>query len=332
VIRVGRWTFVSLTILLLLFNASGCGPATEATLRPVEHEQYADELPTLSPVTLGAGDRLKVVATTSIVGDVVGNVAGDRIELQVLMPRGTDPHAFQPTPRDVAAVAEAHIVYVNGLGLEAFLQPLLESAGEGVTIVPVSQGVELLQVENTAESGDQYGQFDPHTWFDPHNVMVWVRNIADTLSALDPRSAEAFSASAEAYTEKLWALDAWISQETARVPQDRRELVTDHATLGYFARRYRFEQVGAVFPGYSTLAEPSAQDVARLEDAIVRFNVRAVFVGLTVNPALAQRIAHDTGTRLVFLYTGSLSEPGGPADSYLSFMRHNVSAMVDALL
>jgi ABC-type Zn uptake system ZnuABC Zn-binding protein ZnuA len=319
------------TILLWLSSAMACAPATEVTPQPGDHEELPDQLPQLSPLSLGEGERLKVVATTSLVGDVVRNVGADRTELQVLMPPGTDPHAFEPTPRDAAALAEAHVLYVNGLGLEAFLQPLLESAGTGVAVVPVSHGVELLHIETAVEHGDPHGEFDPHTWFDPHSVMVWARNVAGTLSALDPSSAQAFSANAEAYVEQLGELDAWIGEQTARVPLDRRKLVTDHTTLGYFARRYGFEQLGAVFPGYSTLAEPSAQDVARLEDAIAQFDVPAVFVGRTVNPSLAQRIADDTGTQLVFLYTGALSETGGPADSYLSFMRYNVSAIVDAL-
>jgi manganese/iron transport system substrate-binding protein len=295
-------------------------------------------MPSLSPVALGEGEKLQVVATTSIVADVVRHVGGDRIDLTTLLPFGTDPHTFEPTPQDVAAVTDADVVFINGAGLEVFLEPLLESAGEQVTVVPVSYGIALLQLEDARENQEEAGNghnsregADPHTWFDPHNVVVWTHNIAHALSALDPDHAAAYAANGSAYEEELQELDAWIREQLAQVPEKNRKLVTDHATFRYFAQQYGFQQLGAVFPGYSTLAEPSAQDLAELEDAIREFEVRAVFVGLTVNQDLAERVADDTGIQLVFLYTGSLSEPGGPADEYLSLMRYNVSAIAEAL-
>jgi ABC-type Zn uptake system ZnuABC Zn-binding protein ZnuA len=178
---------------------------------------------------------------------------------------------------------------------------------------------------------DQSGGADPHVWFDPHNVIVWTHNVAHTLSGLDPGHAGTYQANADAYEAELRALDGWIREQLAQVPEENRQLVTDHTVFSYLAHRYGFEQIGAVFPGYSTLAEPSAQDLAALQDAIEEFDVQAVFAGLTVNPDLAERVAEDTGTQLVFLYVGSLSEPGGPADDYLSFMRYNVSAIAEAL-
>jgi ABC-type Zn uptake system ZnuABC Zn-binding protein ZnuA len=286
---------------------------------------------------LGESEKLRVVATTSLVGDVVRNVGGDLIELTTLMSPGTDPHAFEPTPRDAAAVADAHVVFVNGVGLEEFLEPLLESTGEDAKVVSVSHGIELREFASGQAPGhqeddaDHHGGADPHTWLDPNNVIVWTHNIELVLGTLDPGSAEAYSASARTYEAELEALDAWIREQFAQVPEENRRLVTDHTGFTYFAHRYGFEQIGAVFPGYSTLAEPSAQELAALEDAIHEFGVKAVFVGVTVNPDLAQRVAEDTGARLVFLYTGSLSEPGGQADDYLSFMRYNASAIAEAL-
>ena len=162
-------------------------------------------------------------------------------------------------------------------------------------------------------------------------MVVWTHNIEHALSVLDPANAGAYEASAEAFEAELETLDAWIYEQLAQIPEANRKLVTDHTSFSYLVRRYGLEQVGAVFPGYSTLAEPSAQGMAALEDAIREFGVRAIFVGLTVNPDLAQRVADDTGVQLVFLYTGSLSEPGGPAGDYLSFMRYNVSAVAEAL-
>lgn len=306
-------------------------------------EHRADELPSLLPAALGEGEKLKVVATTSIVGDVVQKVGEDLIELENLMPAGTDPHSFEPTPRDIAAVADAHVVFANGLGLEAFLDPLLESAGAADKVVYVSHGIELIVLakedeqekdgeEHEEGDGDlDHEETDPHTWLDPSNVVVWVRNIAHALSALDPAHAEVYAAHAEAYEVELEKLDAWIRAQLAQVPDENRKLVTDHATFGYFVRRYGFEQIGTVFPGHSTLAEPSAKDLAALEDAIREFDVKAIFVGLSVRPGLAERVAEDTGTRLVHLYTGSLSEAGGPAEDYLSLMRYDVCAIAEAL-
>jgi manganese/iron transport system substrate-binding protein len=334
-----RWLFFALaTLPVLLFVVSGCQPAATATLGQIQDSHAADEMPSLSPVALGEGEKLQVVATTSIVADVVRNVGGDLIGLTTLLPLGTDPHTFEPTPQDVAAVTAAHVVFINGAGLEVFLEPLLQSAGEHVAVMPVSRGIALLQLEdareNQEEAGDEHNYrdgTDPHTWFDPHNVIVWTHNVAHALSALDPDHAAAYAANSGAYEAELQELDAWIREQLAQVPDKNRKLVTDHATFRYFAQQYGFEQLGAVFPGYSTLAEPSAQDLAKLEDAIREFDVRAVFVGLTVSPDLAERVADDTGIQLVFLYTGSLSEPGGPADTYLSFMRYNVSAITEAL-
>lgn len=327
-----RWRFLSFIVLCLLASAAhGCGPSAgptpHVTEHGQEHEYSVDEMPAVSAVSLSEGEKLRVVATTSIVADVVHNVGGDKIGLTALMPRGTDPHAFEPTPRDVATVADAHVVFINGVGLEVFIERLLQSAGEGVTVVPVSYGVELLKFEGAGE----HGGFDPHTWFDPRNVMVWADNVEHTLSTLDPNNSGAYVENAKAYKAQLEQLHDWIRDQLSEVPADRRQLVSDHAAFGYFAHRYGFEQIGAVFPGYSTLAEPSAQDIAVLEDAIREFDAKAVFVGLTVNPSLAERVAEDTGTELVLLYTGSLSEPGGLAADYMSLMHYDVAAIVEAL-
>jgi ABC-type Zn uptake system ZnuABC Zn-binding protein ZnuA len=232
-------------------------------------------------------------------------------------------------------------VFINGAGLELFLEPLLESKEPSAKIVPVSYGIELLRFAEGVERAEEHStgetddhaedSVDPHTWFDPYNVIAWTRNIEQALSALDPAHAAAYKTNAQAYESRLRELDKWIGDQIAQVDESNRKLVTDHMTFSYFAQRYGFEQVGAVFPGLSTLDEPSAKERAELEDTIRQLGVRALFVSTTVNPEVAEQIAQDTGVRLVRLYTGSLSEPGGPADSYLSLMRYNVSAIVTAL-
>ncbi|MEZ0396074.1 MAG: metal ABC transporter substrate-binding protein [Anaerolineales bacterium] len=274
------------------------------------------------------GGKLQVLATTSIVADVVRQVGGEYVQVTTLLPLGTDPHTFEPRPQDAAAIAEAQIVFANGAGLEEFLEPLLESAGATDKLVEVSSGIELLPF--AGEEHDHEGG-DPHTWMDPNNVLVWVDNIAAALAAADPEHAAAYQANAEAYAADLRALDGWIREQVAHVPPENRYLVSDHAVFGYFAHRYGFTQVGTITGSFSSGASPSAQELAALEDQIRAFGVRAVFVGADVNPNLAQQIAADTGIRLVPLYHGSLTETDGPAPTYLEFMRYNVNAIVAAL-
>lgn len=325
-----------LIALSFMITACGGGAATAtpaATAHDAEHEELE-----FAAVSLASGEKLKVVATTNIIADVIERVGGDRVDLTALVPQGADPHTFEPTPRDVAAVSAAHVVFANGAGLEEFLGSLLESAGATEHTVYLAHGIELYETEHDEEGDVEEGEEehaheegDPHLWTDPNNVMVWVDTIQAALEMLDPEHAAVYEANAEAYTAELETLDAWIRDQVAQIPPERRRMVTDHQLFAYFTEAYGFEQVGAVIPAYSTMAEPSAKELAALEDAIRELDVRAVFVGSTVNSSLAQRVAEDTGTRLVPLYTGSLSEQGGPADTYIDYMRYNVQAIVDAL-
>jgi ABC-type Zn uptake system ZnuABC Zn-binding protein ZnuA len=271
--------------------------------------------------------KLKLVATTSIVGDVVENIAGETTELVILLPLGLDPHGFEPTPQDIALVSEADVVFANGAGLEEFLDPLIESAGAGDNVVYLSEGIELIN----SNGNDEHEDGDPHTWTNPNNVLVWVNTIEHTLSQAAPENGQVYRSNAEAYRQKLNALDEWISLQVAQVAEGDRQLVTDHQIFAYFAEEYGFTQVGTLIPGYSTMAEPSAQELAKIEDAIHELGVKAVFVGNTVNPSLAQRVSEDTGTQLIFVYTGSLSKEGGEAENYLEYIRYNVEAFVEAL-
>jgi ABC-type Zn uptake system ZnuABC Zn-binding protein ZnuA len=284
----------------------------------------------------------RVVATTSLVGDTVTRVAGGRADLSVLLPLGADPHGFEARPRDVATLAGADLVFANGLGLEPFLGPLLEGTDPGPKLVELSDGIEPIvladhsDAEEHHDDGDaddhhDHGGADPHAWFDPANVLIWVDRVEAELAAIDPDGAADYAANADAYRDDLRALDEWIERQVAEVPVERRKLVTDHRELGYFARRYGFEEVGALVESLSTLAQPSAGEIAALEERVRASGARAVFVGVSVSPALAERVAADTDIAVVRLHTGSLGEPGGPAGDYLSFMRSNVSAIVESL-
>lgn len=276
----------------------------------------------------------RVVATTTIVGDVVDRIGGGAIDLTVLFPRDVDPHTFEAVPRDVAVLAAADLVFVNGAGLEQAIAPLLDqTVGR---IVDLSDGLPLIAADADAhdDDPDEHGHgvdVDPHVWFDPLLVARWLDAIVMALSEAAPTEAEAFRGRADAYRTRLEELDAWIRAAVEGVPIERRRLVTDHASLGYFAARYGFEQIGAVFPGFSTLAEPSARELAVLEDAVIASGAGVIFVGATVAPSLIERVARDTGIRIVFLYTGALGEIGGEAGTYLDMMRFDVEAIVAAL-
>jgi ABC-type Zn uptake system ZnuABC Zn-binding protein ZnuA len=275
-----------------------------------------------APVSSANGGSLLVVVTTSIIGDVAAQVGGSRMDVRVLLPVGSDPHAYEPRPQDVAALTDADLVLVNGLGLEATLTPLLQNAKATVAI---SDGIQALPF-NGKEGG-----LDPHVWQDPNNVMLWVHNIAEAFSKADPTNAGEYAANAQTYINELTALDAWIIEQVARIPEGNRRLVTEHDTFGYFAARYGFELIGEIIPSVSTGSSPSAKELAALEDAIRAGGVKAVFVGSTVSPDLSRRVADDTGVKLVALFTDSLSAPGGGAETYLAFMRYNVNAIVEAL-
>jgi ABC-type Zn uptake system ZnuABC Zn-binding protein ZnuA len=274
--------------------------------------------------------RLIVVATTSLVGDVVSQVGGDNITLEVLLPMGTDPHSFSPSPMDASKVTDASIVFANGVGLEEFLKPLMESTGGSSKVVEVSNGIVYRSIVEQDSRNNQPVD-DPHTWMDPNNILIWVDNITKALSEKDPNNAEFYMENAQNYQEKLRELDKWIASEVSIVPEQNRKLVTDHMVFGYFADRYGFTQEGAIIPGFSSLAEPSAQDIAQIEDEIRSMGVKAIFIGVGMNSSLAQRIAYDTGTQLVYLYMHSLSDKEGKAGSYLDFMHYDVTTIVDAL-
>jgi len=270
---------------------------------------------------------VKVVATTTIVGDVVKQIGGERISLTTLLPIGTDPHTYEPRPQDVAAIHDAQLVFINGLELEHSMETVIE-ANAGGPVVVVSDGIEVLPF---SAAGEEHGSGDPHTWMDPNNVQQWVENITSALVSVDPEGASVYQANAEAYILQLVDLDAWIKDEMAAIPADQRKLVTDHQSLGYFAEAYGLEQVGLVISSLSTNASVSAQDLARLEEVVRTEKVKAIFIEMGASDALASQVARDTGIEVVRIYTGSLGIAESGAGDYINFMRFNVNAIVSGL-
>lgn len=318
-----------MVVLAALLVACGAGPAAGPQTDSAATAQTA------------AG-ALNVVATTSILGDLARNVGGDRVRVRTLLPAGSDPHTYTPTPADVQAVAEAQLLIENGLGLEFWLEEVTANAGGSRPTVVASEGLTPLpglghDDEHSAEASadgaaaEQTGS-DPHAWFDVRNTISYVERIRDGLKQVDPAGASSYDASAARYIDQLTQLDAEIVQQTQTIPAERRKLITNHDTFGYFAQRYGFTIVGTVFAGVSSEQEPSAQQVAALVEQIRAQNVPAVFTENTVNPRLAEQIAAEAGVKVVTsLYTDALGAPGSQGDSYIGMMRFDVQQIVAAL-
>ncbi len=274
---------------------------------------------------------LRVLAVETFLADIAQNVAGERVQVQVLLPIGVDPHGYQPTPGDVARVAECDVLIVNGAGLEAYLDELLQAAGGQHRLIVASQGL-ASRAPQPGEPLDADHEVDPHFWLDPNNVVRYVENIRDGLSQADAAGAAAYAGNAAAYVAQLRDLDAWIQEQVRLVPPERRLLVTNHESFGYFADRYGFQVVGAIVPSVSTGAAPSARELADLVDRIAASGAPAVFLETGANPQLAQQLSQETGIRVVTgLYTHSVSAAGGEAPSYIEMIRFNTAAIVGAL-
>jgi len=294
-----------------------------------------------------SSETMTVVATTTILGDIVANVVGDQADVVVLMPIGADPHDFQASSAQVADINRADLVVANGLLLEEGLEDVLAAAaGDGVRILEVGslldpipfEGLGHADHEEEGEHADheehdghmhEGGSDDPHIWLDPIRMAEAARFIADELAEVDPDGD--WTNRGEAYAEELTVLDEEIAAMLASV--DNRQLVTNHAALGYFADRYGFEVVGVVIPGGSTLGDPSSEELSSLVAVMEREGVSVIF-GETTQPAtLAEAIAAELGedVSVVSLYTGSLDEPGTEASTLIGMLRTNAARIAAAL-
>jgi ABC-type Zn uptake system ZnuABC Zn-binding protein ZnuA len=271
------------------------------------------------------GTGLKVVATTTQIGALVREVAGGEVELTVLLPAGADAHDYEPSPKAVAQIKNAQVVLVNGIGLDAWLDDVISGAG-AERVVAVTAGIALRQVAGGPAEGD------PHVWHDPENVKVMVGNIAAALSRADPDKAAIFRANSDAYKAKLDAVDAQIRALIESIPAENRKVVTNHDSLGYFFDRYGIEFAGAIIPGTSKDAQPSAKELADLTNLIKREGVKAILAEEEVDPKVARQLATDTGVAIVTgLYADSLGAPGSGADTIDGMLLSNATKIAEAL-
>lgn len=273
----------------------------------------------------------KVLATETFLADIAQNVAGNRIKIDALLPIDVDPHGFEPTPSDVRKVADSTLLIINGAGFEEFLSELLKSAGGKRQVIEASAGLKSrTPTENEILDPDHPG--DPHFWLDPNNVVQYVENIRDGLSQIDPAGAATYATNATAYIAQLTELDQWIVAQVKGLPTERRRIVTNHESFGYFADRYGFQIIGTIVPSVSTGSAPSAQQLAKLIDQIKKTQARAIFLETGANPQLAKQVAQETGVKVVVeLYTHSVTESSGAAPTYIEMMKQNVRVIVEAL-
>lgn len=271
-----------------------------------------------------------VLTSTTFLADITRKIAGDRFVVESLLPTGADPHSYQPTPRDMTRIADSSLLIINGAGYEHFLEALLDNAGGEREVIEASAGI-LPERSGGADTGQGEHGIDPHMWLDPNNVIVYVENIREALTHLDPDGAEVYRSNADAYVAELRDLDAWIVEQVSQIPQDRRLLVTNHEALGYFAARYGFTVAGTLVESFSSGASPSAKQMAGLIDQIKASGAPAIFLDASDNEALARQIADETGVRVVTdLHLESLTD-GPPAATYVDMMKHNVMLIVEAV-
>jgi zinc/manganese transport system substrate-binding protein len=274
-----------------------------------------------------ANDRLKVVASFSIIADVVKNVGGDRVEVASLVGPNGDAHVYNPSPADAKKVAEAKVVFVNGLGYEGWLGRLIKASGTKAPTVVVSKGIKPReQPAAPGERGHDHGRIDPHAWQSIANVKIYAANIRDGLIAADPAGKTAYEANAAAYVAKLDGLEKEVRDTVAKIPPERRRVVTTHDAFGYFTQAYGIAMIAP--QGVSTESEPSARDVANLITQIRKQKIAGVFMENVTDPRLMQRISQETGARIGgTLYSDALTDANGPAPSYLDLIRHNVRTL-----
>jgi ABC-type Zn uptake system ZnuABC Zn-binding protein ZnuA/ABC-type Mn2+/Zn2+ transport system permease subunit len=316
-----------------VFVTSALASRLEAPLRrPIGATVTAAVAGVVLVVGVGAGServpgRLPVTVTTTQLDDLVRNVGGDRVDVHRILAANTDPHEYEPRPADVAAAADARVLFASGDGLDGWIARVLDNAGGQPRVVDLGA---VVPVVLAGEPGGTPGAArDPHWWHDPRNAMAAVATIRHALIAADPGGRSAYEENAAAYTARLEGLDRGIAACMARVPAADRTLVSDHDAFGYFARRYGIRVVGAIIPSQSTQAQASAGDLAALATIVRREGVRAIFPERSLSPRLARQIADQTGARAdLALYGDALGPAGSAGDTYIGMERANADAMV----
>lgn len=289
--------------------------------------------------------NLKVVASFSIIGDFARNVGGDRIDLTILVGPDGDAHVYEPRPTDAVSLEQADVVLVNGLAFEGFMKRLIEASGTKAPIVEVTKGITPLKPEedehhdeateaaghDTEEGHHHHGEFDPHAWQSIENAQTYVKNIADAFCTADKAGCATYTANADAYVARLEDLENEVKTSIAAIPAGKRTIITSHDAFGYFEHEYGLKFVAP--EGISTEAEASAADIAKLVEQVREDKASAILLENVTNPRLVEQIARETGLKVGgTLYSDALSEPDGPASTYIDMFRYNVATLKSAIL
>jgi len=273
----------------------------------------------------GAADQLNVVATFSILGDLVTNVGGERVNVTALVAPNGDAHVYAPTPADSKKLAAAAIVFSNGLGFEGWIDRLVKASGTKAATVVASKGVK------PRTEDDDHGKIDPHAWQSVANAKIYVGNIRDALIKADPPGKDAYDANAKAYLAKLDALETDVKKAIDSIPRERRKIITTHDAFGYFGATYGMEFIAP--QGVSTDAEASARDIAKIITQIKRQKVPAVFLENVTDDRLLRQIAAESGAKIGGkVYSDALSDAGGLAATYIDMIRNNIRQFTAALV
>ena len=275
-----------------------------------------------------AEHKLAVVASFSILGDFVKNVGGERVSVETLVGPNGNSHVYTPSPGDARKLADAKVIVVNGLGLEGWLERLIQASGTKAPVIVASSGIRLREDDRKDDNG--HGKIDPHGWQSVANAKTYVENIRDALTAADPSGHLIYQANAAAYLDQLEQLDRDVRKAISLIPADRRLVVTTHRAFGYFADAYGLQF--AAPQGLSMEAQPSAKGVAAIITVIRKSGASAVFLENITDTRLMQQIASETGKKLGgILYADTLTEQTGDAPTYLRMVRHNLAQLTAAL-
>ena len=281
----------------------------------------------------GAEKKVKVVASFSILGDMVKNVGGDRVEITTLVGPNGDAHVYEPTPADAKAVSAADLVVVNGLGMEGWMDRLIKTAGYKGPEVVATKGIKPREMTAEETEEHEHGakhKIDPHAWQNLANGQIYADNIAKGLSAVDQAGAATYKANADAYKAKLAALNQWVKKEFSSIPKAKRRMITSHDAFGYLGAAYGVTILSPM--GVSTESEPSAGGVAKLIDQIRKQKITAVFIENVSDPRLVEQISKESGVKLGGeLYSDALSKPDESAPTYIDMFKNNVPKMVEAM-
>ena len=269
----------------------------------------------------------RVTTSFSILEDFVRNVGGSRVTVSNIVPADGDTHTYQPATTDIQKMAQARLIFVNGVGFESWLSKLIANAGGEGKVVTVSSGLKANTFDEDGQKVD-----DPHMWLDLSRSEHYVRQIAQALTQADPAGKAFYAANSSRYLGQIKALDRYAKTQVACIPAPSRKLVTNHDALGYFAARYGFKIVGEVIPSLGTEQEPSAQDMAKLSRAIKKEGVKAIFTENVVNKKLAETVAGETGAKIAPpLFTDALGAKGTAQNTFLKAFRYNIDTLVGAL-